>query len=80
LVPRPSAASLLGDLALHLAEQRLGGIAAPPVLLRRQLGRLAPPFPTVTMADFAGAGASPFLGAAARTTTGTGVFFRGGRF
>jgi hypothetical protein len=73
------------DPALHLAEQRLGGNAAPPVRSSGvRSGASLPRFRMATGADFAGAGASPFLGAAACTTTGSssaiGSFFRGGRF
>jgi len=35
----------LGDLALHLAEYRVGCIASAPVLLRRHVGHVAAPQP-----------------------------------
>jgi hypothetical protein len=39
-------ALLLGDLALHLAEQSIGGIASPLVLLWRHVGHVAEPATT----------------------------------
>jgi len=49
-----SFAQLLGDLALHLAEQRIGGIASSLVFLRCHVGHLAeaePAAPRVLRGD-----------------------------